>query len=545
MVRFSKFVIGLPLIVVIAAVLLFTAPVRATIVQGALTVKGQDEPIPTETPTPTETATATPTETATATPTAIETPTPTETPATAETPTATATPTAAATATPGITELLVFDLNRAITTRDRGFPRDDPPMPSANGNWTAPVNFAEGTLYFRAEVRSQPQVQNMRLQFCVWQDNFAQEACGILRNVSGATGTVVTWSTTIANMAKVYGTVDWTRPRQRYAMSVKNAANLPISDFNAWNWNGEDPALWYPLDMRFTVVVVAKGATFSGWGNYGGTAPVSTRTPTVTRTPTNTATPTNTPTNTATPTPTNTATATATATNTETPTPTNTATETPTPIHTATATATNTPTITPTPTNTATATPTETPTNTPTATATSTATATPIGYQVITATVGAGAIELAPPQGIYPAGTVIGVTARAAAGWHFRGWTGDLTGETPATTLLIDGTKSITATFEELTYTLQINLNGGQGDAVGGTVEVAPPGPYRYGQVVTLTAIPAAGYSFVGWDINGVAPQTVRVPVLRIDREITENLTVIANFTATPKIYLPLITSGG
>ena len=41
-----------------------------------------------------------------------------------------------------------------------------------------------------------------------------------------------------------------------------------MSNYNGWNWNGEDPTEWYPLDMRYTVVVVAKGATFSGWGNY-------------------------------------------------------------------------------------------------------------------------------------------------------------------------------------------------------------------------------------------------------------------------------------
>jgi hypothetical protein len=38
-----------------------------------------------------------------------------------------------------------------------------------------------------------------------------------------------------------------------------------VSDNNNWNWAGENPDEWYPLDLRFTVVVVAKGSTFSGW----------------------------------------------------------------------------------------------------------------------------------------------------------------------------------------------------------------------------------------------------------------------------------------
>ena len=94
-------------------------------------------------------------------------------------------------------ELLVFDINRPITTADRGFPRNDPPRPEANGDWTNPINFAEGTLYMRVAVRSQPKAQAMRLQFCIWQDNFKLESCAPLADVSGTPGTVVTWSRAI------------------------------------------------------------------------------------------------------------------------------------------------------------------------------------------------------------------------------------------------------------------------------------------------------------------------------------------------------------
>ena len=49
---------------------------------------------------------------------------------------------------------------------------------------------------------------------------------------------------------------------------MRNRYNLPVSDKQGWNWNGENPDNWYPLDLRFTVVVVEKGAGFSGWDNY-------------------------------------------------------------------------------------------------------------------------------------------------------------------------------------------------------------------------------------------------------------------------------------
>ncbi|MCB0126456.1 MAG: hypothetical protein KDE58_29570 [Caldilineaceae bacterium] len=227
-------------------------------------------------------------------------------------------------------ELLVFDINRPITTADRGFPRNDPPRPEANGDWTNPINFAEGTLYIRVAVRSQPKAQAMRLQFCIWQDNFKLESCAPLADVSGTPGTVVTWSRAIPEMWVKNKPIDWSRPRQRYGFAIKNSQNQPVSDYSGWNWNGENPNNWYPLDARLTVVVVAKGQTFSGWHNYVDDAPVPTATtaapPTATPVPQPSATATATASPTAVTPPTNTPPATVTQSATPSPSPSATAT---------------------------------------------------------------------------------------------------------------------------------------------------------------------------------------------------------------------------
>lgn len=171
------------------------------------------------------------------------------------------------------TELLVFEVNRKVTKKDRGFPKDDPPKAEANGDWTTPPNFAGGTFYYRVEIRSQPKPQNMRLQFCVWQYEFRLENCGSQMPVYGAPSTVVTWSQQVNKMwMKDGNSIDWVNPRQRYGIAIKNSLKKPVSNYNGWNWNGENPNHWYPLDMRFTVVVVAPGATFSGWKNYVGSS---------------------------------------------------------------------------------------------------------------------------------------------------------------------------------------------------------------------------------------------------------------------------------
>jgi len=166
----------------------------------------------------------------------------------------------------------MFDWNTVITTANHGFPRDLPPRGGSNGNWISPVNYAEGTLYLRAEIKSggQPVAQTMFFNYCVWQDNFTLEICTHLKGpLQGSSGGMLSWSQKISGMAQVSSApIDWTRPRQTYGVSIKNSAGDPISDYKDWNWFGENPASWYPLDMRFTVVVVPKGKSFSGWQNY-------------------------------------------------------------------------------------------------------------------------------------------------------------------------------------------------------------------------------------------------------------------------------------
>ena len=168
-------------------------------------------------------------------------------------------------------ELLIFDWNKPVTTAERGFPWDKPPL--ENGNWVSPINYAGGTLQFRAEIFSQPVPQSgMKLQFCIWQSINSpndRETCGKPENVPGTSGTVRTWSSDIPTMYKKDNLpIIWTQPRFKNGVAIKNSAGNPVSNYNGWDWYGEVPGNWYPLDMRFTVVVVEAGKTFSGWENY-------------------------------------------------------------------------------------------------------------------------------------------------------------------------------------------------------------------------------------------------------------------------------------
>lgn len=168
-----------------------------------------------------------------------------------------------------IPELVFFDWSGPVTKAWHGFPSEQPPR--ENGDLTAPYNYGEGTFHIRAEIFSQPIAQNMRLQFCVWQpyngDAYGNEQCGKLRSVTGNPGSILTWSETEASMWVLHP-IEWDRSRTRVSFVVKNSDNDPISDYLGWNWFGEDPDAWYPLNIRFTIILVAKGQVFSGWNNY-------------------------------------------------------------------------------------------------------------------------------------------------------------------------------------------------------------------------------------------------------------------------------------
>lgn len=171
-------------------------------------------------------------------------------------------------------EMKVFDWNGTADESNRGFPHDQPPM--QNGDWETPVNYAEGTFHIRIEIRSQPVPQTMKLQYCIWQEKdgkkFELETCTTQQLIVGNEGATLTHSQAIADMWKKGGKpIEWHRARYRVGVAIKNQDGAPVSDYQGWNWNGEDPKAWYPLDFRYTVVVVSKDSEFSGWENYTGT----------------------------------------------------------------------------------------------------------------------------------------------------------------------------------------------------------------------------------------------------------------------------------
>jgi uncharacterized repeat protein (TIGR02543 family) len=137
-----------------------------------------------------------------------------------------------------------------------------------------------------------------------------------------------------------------------------------------------------------------------------------------------------------------------------------------------------------------------------------------------------GTVVKNPALGPYNHGSTVQLTATANTGYTFTSWSGDATGSTNPLTVTMNAVKNITANFTLNTYALNVT-------AVNGTVVKNPAlGPYNHGTTVTLTATPAAGYTFTSW--SGDA--TGSINPLTVTMDAVKNIT--ANFS------LPPVTSG-
>lgn len=131
-------------------------------------------------------------------------------------------------------------------------------------------------------------------------------------------------------------------------------------------------------------------------------------------------------------------------------------------------------------------------------------------------------------EGSYPSGTSVTITSANNPGYTFTNWTDKTTGlvvsTSPGYTFALAGNRAFVANFSLNTYTLTVT-------AVNGTVTRTPSQTnYNPGTLVTLTAVPNAGYSFTGWSVDATGstnPLTI---------SMTSNKNITANFAALPAV---------
>ena len=117
--------------------------------------------------------------------------------------------------------------------------------------------------------------------------------------------------------------------------------------------------------------------------------------------------------------------------------------------------------------------------------------------------------------GLYDYGTTVTISATPSEGYHFIQWNDGNTQNPRVVT--VTGNMEYTASFAASTYVVNVVAN----NAMYGTTTGS--GLYTYGQSISISAIPNAGYHFVQW--NDGSAQNVRTVI------VTGSITYTAMFT--------------
>ena len=148
------------------------------------------------------------------------------------------------------------------------------------------------------------------------------------------------------------------------------------------------------------------------------------------------------------------------------------------------------------------------------------------GYTLAITIQGSGTVTKVPDLTSYTYGQVVTLTANPSTGWVFNHWGGDLTGSASPTTITMNGNRAVTVNFTAIHYTLSLTIQG------SGTVTRAPDQSwYTYGQVVQLTASPAAGWVFNHWAGDLTGSTTPASVTMNGNRAVTANFTITSGYT--------------
>lgn len=138
----------------------------------------------------------------------------------------------------------------------------------------------------------------------------------------------------------------------------------------------------------------------------------------------------------------------------------------------------------------------------------------PSSYYTLTTSIsptGGGTVSVSPSKAKYESGESVAVTATAASGYAFIGWSGATSIETSTAIIVMNGNKTLAANFAPTQYTLTATVS----PTGGGTVSPSPnKAKYNAGESVEVTAAAASGYVFAGWTgaMTGSAnPATVKM----------------------------------
>jgi len=143
------------------------------------------------------------------------------------------------------------------------------------------------------------------------------------------------------------------------------------------------------------------------------------------------------------------------------------------------------------------------------------------------------------PSGQYVEGQAINLSGAApSTGWHISGWTGTSNNSSTASTNSLTmpaSNHSASVVYVRDTVTLTVNVSG------SGSVNRDDNGPYEYGDVVQLTAVPATGWHFVNWTGDLTGSENPKSITLNGNRTVT----AVFEEDAAPTCYTLTLSHSG
>ncbi|MFM7718416.1 MAG: InlB B-repeat-containing protein [Actinomycetota bacterium] len=147
---------------------------------------------------------------------------------------------------------------------------------------------------------------------------------------------------------------------------------------------------------------------------------------------------------------------------------------------------------------------------------------------------------------LFPAGSTVVLTGTPGTGSNFTAWSGDCSGDGPCS-LVVDGPRSVTATFTLQVFSVAITIDGtGTGSVVatpGGTCLASCTLTFDYGTAVSLSPEPASFplSTFVAWSGSGSGNCKTRSAcafTVTADRALTATFTKITvTLSITRNVY--------
>jgi hypothetical protein len=150
------------------------------------------------------------------------------------------------------------------------------------------------------------------------------------------------------------------------------------------------------------------------------------------------------------------------------------------------------------------------------------------GYTLTVSKTGTGSVVVdgttrsLPWSGEFAPGATVTLEAVPGAGWEFAEWSGDVASSDNPLVLTLNANTDITATFERITYTLSLNLDGSGSVIVNGSTWTSPgTETVAHGTIVELEAVPDYGWRFTGWSGDLSGTQNPVAFVMNGDKTVT------------------------